>query len=304
MRDVSHPDAPVAAHDRHAWRMGRLPSLTFVMILAAQIAAPARAEPPPPGAANRAKAAEKPDGDAVVIRVRPRMTMPNQHPIFGVRFEEVAEDQQPEGLKISAVDPGSPAELVGLQKDDILLRIDNQIVCDAAQVAALMEMNRGKSVKLRVLRDGKQRVCPVQIQPRGDNEDLRTSEKNGPPDAPRVDKGRRVGLDGTRVVDVRERVPGLPRGTGVRIQRAATLSHLEAGDIVSRFGDQIVCTAGQLEKLMRIHSADTVTIRFIRDGWPGVKTRTCRIATITACRSRTPSPSVTRKRPSRTSANP
>ena len=101
---------------------------------------------------------------------------------------------------------------------------------------------------------------------RSDNEDLRTPEKDGPPDAPRGDKGRRVGLDGTRVVDVREPVPGLPRGTGVRIQRAAALSHLESGDIVSRFGDQIVCTAGQLEKLMRIHSTDTVTIRFIRDG--------------------------------------
>lgn len=246
--DASPPDEPDAAR----------PAAALVVELG-----DAAGQAPPPAVQGKATARGR--------QARPRMKMPTS--MFGVHFDSVPEEEraandlpQGVGLAIASVDADSPASLVGLEPHDILTRFGDQIVCDAEQVAALVESRRGKTATLTVLRDGKKRVFRVGIMAGGENPDLRTPEIAGPVDRMRDGEGRRVGQTRTRVADVRKNLPGLPRGTGVRIEEPAVRLHLEPGDIISRFDDQIVCTAGQLDTLMRLRGSDTVTIRFIRDG--------------------------------------
>ncbi len=59
------------------------------------------------------------------------------------------------GLVVDSVVPGSPAAKAGIQPYDVLQKVDDQIVFNAAQLTALVHsMKAGDQVKLRVIREG------------------------------------------------------------------------------------------------------------------------------------------------------
>ena len=67
-----------------------------------------------------------------------------------------------EGVLIGEVVPGSPAEQVGLRKGDVIVEIDGQPIRDAEQVQQLVDAaGVGKTLTLRVIRDGQVRIFQV-----------------------------------------------------------------------------------------------------------------------------------------------
>ncbi|PIK91723.1 serine protease [Synechococcus sp. 65AY6Li] len=67
-----------------------------------------------------------------------------------------------EGVLIGEVVPGSPAEQVGLRKGDVIVEIDGQPIRDAEQVQQLVDATGvGKTLTLRVIRDGQVRIFQV-----------------------------------------------------------------------------------------------------------------------------------------------
>jgi serine protease Do len=67
-----------------------------------------------------------------------------------------------EGVLIGEVVPGSPAEQVGLREGDVIVEIDGQPIRDAEQVQQLVDAaGVGKTLTLRVIRDGQVRIFQV-----------------------------------------------------------------------------------------------------------------------------------------------
>jgi serine protease Do len=69
-----------------------------------------------------------------------------------------------EGLLVISVDPGSPAEVAGIQPYDVILEVDGQRTPDSATASALLRSRLpGDSVRLRVLRDGGERTIEMTL---------------------------------------------------------------------------------------------------------------------------------------------
>jgi serine protease Do len=69
-----------------------------------------------------------------------------------------------EGLLVISVDPGSPAEVSGVQPYDVILEIDGQRTPDSATASALLRSRLpGDTVGLRVLRDGREREITMTL---------------------------------------------------------------------------------------------------------------------------------------------
>jgi serine protease Do len=67
-----------------------------------------------------------------------------------------------EGVLIEEVVPGSPAEQVGLREGDVIVEIDGRPIRDAEQVQQLVDAaGVGKTLTLRVIRDGQVRIFQV-----------------------------------------------------------------------------------------------------------------------------------------------
>ena len=73
------------------------------------------------------------------------------------------------GLLVDAVEPGSPAA-AGLKRFDILTRFNDQIVCNADQLATLLKLRKPGAVPLTILRGGRERKIQV-ILPQADPAD-------------------------------------------------------------------------------------------------------------------------------------
>lgn len=82
------------------------------------------------------------------------------------------------GLLIDAVSPGSPAARGGLERFDVLHKFDDQLVCAAEQLTALVEAaGKDKEVALTLLRGGRQQVVTVTLGER----EVAVAAAGGPP---------------------------------------------------------------------------------------------------------------------------
>jgi hypothetical protein len=68
------------------------------------------------------------------------------------------------GLLIDYVEPNSPAEAAGLQPFDLIVKLNEQIVVNAHQLAVLVRtFDPGAKVTLKVIREGKERALDVTL---------------------------------------------------------------------------------------------------------------------------------------------
>jgi len=69
-----------------------------------------------------------------------------------------------EGLVIEFVSSNSPAAAVGLQKNDVLVRLDGQMLVDSIQLRKLVRMHaEGETVKIEYYRAGKQETASAKL---------------------------------------------------------------------------------------------------------------------------------------------
>ncbi|MDV6333190.1 Do family serine endopeptidase [Asticcacaulis sp. 201] len=95
-----------------------------------------------------------------------------QRPWLGAKGDTVTSDiarslgmQRPEGVLVSDVYAGSPADQAGLQTGDVILRIDGQPVNDSASLRYRIDlMSVGQTVTLDTLRSGKPVSLKVKAQ--------------------------------------------------------------------------------------------------------------------------------------------
>ena len=90
---------------------------------------------------------------------------------LGVAPEEIPEEVRAQlplepgtGLVVRSVIPGGPAEKAGLQKNDVLVKLDDQLLTNASQLRTLVAAKKeGDTVKLTYFRRGQQAALDVKL---------------------------------------------------------------------------------------------------------------------------------------------
>ncbi len=144
------------------------------------------------------------------------------------------------GLSVEMVAPGSPAEKAGLKKDDVIAKLNDQVMVNQEQLAALVQATKpGQKVKLQLLRD----EAPVEVEAEVGSrpaefagngvspgpgaawvdpadEDLdkffHDFDPRGPADPDRIDK--QIQRMRERMEAMQKRLQNPPGGNGVRMQ--------------------------------------------------------------------------------------
>lgn len=169
------------------------------------------------------------------------------------------------GALIADVAEDSPAAKAGLQAGDVILSVDGEDVDQSSKLPRLIgKVSPGETVKLEVLRNGKQMTQKVTV---GDwpEEELQQASDNGAQD-PQTrlgvavrdlsnDELTRLGLDhGVRIVQVD------PAG-------AAADAGIQSGDIIVSLDQKPVESASQLAQTIEsVKQNRAVPVRLYRDG--------------------------------------
>jgi len=151
---------------------------------------PPKAETPPRRPFDDAEAGNEPRGGGVDHRPAERARPASSPRRLGTTFAPVPaalreQIDLPEGvgLLLDSVEPGSSAAAAGLKRFDILTRFNDQIVCNADQLATLLKLRKPGPVPLTILRGGRERKIQV-ILPQADPADEQAPLAEAPGPAP------------------------------------------------------------------------------------------------------------------------
>jgi len=190
-----------------------------------------------------------------------------------------------EGVSISGVKDGSPAEKAGLSEGDKIVEVDSKKVEDSADIRrALKSLEPGDAIQIVVMRDGKKKTLTATL---GEAPELRWQGRGFPGWAPGADfdegmryfrefhmGGSRTYL-GVRVQGMTEELRAYfkaPRGRGVLVSRVeegtpAAKAGLKAGDVIVAVDGKGIAGRSDIgEALGDREPGDRVAVKVIRDG--------------------------------------
>ena len=87
-------------------------------------------------------------------------------PTFGAHFIKLKSDSDPksvQGVQVIAVIKGSPAENAGVQKNDSITSVSGKLVKNPDDLINAIKKNKGKSIELGYIRNGKQSEVSVKL---------------------------------------------------------------------------------------------------------------------------------------------
>ncbi|MFZ4436942.1 MAG: PDZ domain-containing protein, partial [Syntrophales bacterium] len=74
---------------------------------------------------------------------------------------------RPGGVFVISLIPGTPADAAGLQRGDVILRVDGRKIQDSASFAKILKTKGGSSIDLVILRFGVRKTVNVKMAPSG-----------------------------------------------------------------------------------------------------------------------------------------
>jgi serine protease Do len=174
------------------------------------------------------------------------------------------------GALIAQVEPGSPAAKAGLQQGDVIQQVNGQAVDDArALTLKISQMAPGSTVKLTVLRNGKQQEISATL---GEMPGQKAVAENG---AKQPDSGEATGLSGVEVdnltPDIAQqlKLPASTQGvvvTDVSDGTPASDAGLQRGDVIQEVNHQPVRNVGDLNRALRQAGGKQVLLLVNRGG--------------------------------------
>ena len=87
-------------------------------------------------------------------------------PTFGAHFIKLKSDSDPksvQGVQVIAVIKGSPAENAGVQKNDSITSVSGKLVENPDDLINAIKKNKGKSIEIGYIRNGKQSKVSVKL---------------------------------------------------------------------------------------------------------------------------------------------
>jgi serine protease Do len=202
-----------------------------------------------------------------------------------------------QGARVASVEPGSPAEKGGVQKDDVIVRFNGEAVRSASQLSRLVrETPAGRKVSLELYRGGVvQKVAATLAERKGARREL--VFEGGPealalPHVPEIpeppvfrwrgeggrplmwlgERPRRLGLEYQEIREQLARYFKLPGDRGVLVTSVessgpAEKAGIKAGDVlVSVAGAKIDSAEALGSAVRKIDPGQEVAITLLRDG--------------------------------------
>lgn len=170
------------------------------------------------------------------------------------------------GALINDVAKGSPSEKAGLKRGDVIVGIDGQTVNNSASMRFLIsEAMPGSTVRVRVIRDGRERVIPVVIG------DLAAAQV---PEHQILIKDNRF-LEGATVADLspatRETMEIDPKIQGVIVidvanNSAAARTGLKPGDVILSINNRNTRNLDEFRKVVDAVKGIKMSISIYREG--------------------------------------
>ncbi len=159
---------------------------------------------------------------------------------------------EPEGALVADVSADSPAQRAGLKSGDVIVAVDGNQVGESNQLRMDVSMMKpGRTVRLKVFREGQTREVTAQIGEMPGQKLERASNESGASDS--------SVLDGVSVEDLTPRdasEAGLPPNThGVIVTQvdpasAAAAAGLKEGDVIQEVNHHAVLNSGQLANVL------------------------------------------------------
>jgi serine protease Do len=155
-----------------------------------------------------------------------------------------------EGALVTQVESGSPAEKAGLKVGDVITELDGQKVSDASQLQIEVGQKQpGSSIRLQVLRDGKNVSVPVTLEEMGsrDHQGKEAVRSNGKP---------RWGLGLTDMTpELREQLQASGDVHGAVVEQvqpgsSADNAGLQRGDVIAEVNRHPVQSAADVQKAL------------------------------------------------------
>jgi len=179
-------------------------------------------------------------------------------------------DPEQPGAFIAEVFPGDPADLAGLEVEDVVLRIGDETIADAddlIRVVALLGV--GTQVEFDVLRDGETLTFDVTLSERPSEQNLVGYEGQVPSDT--SDAAGALGLEVGRITSVVARHLGLNSTDGVVIMEVVAGSRADEaglleGDVILGIDGQSIESVEQWDSAVAELEDSQVTLTLYRDG--------------------------------------
>jgi serine protease Do len=164
------------------------------------------------------------------------------------------------GALISGVEKGSPAEKAGLQKYDVVIEVNGEKVKDSNDLKLkIADIEPGKKVDIKVVRDGKEQVFSVAV------EELDPAEAKVEAKSSDKDLG----------FSVQELTPSLARRYGLETQEGLLITQvrryseadrkgLDSGDIILEVNRKKVASVEELERMMDKFESGQAIILLVR----------------------------------------
>jgi len=211
---------------------------------------------------------------------------------LGVSIADVTPDRARElkmkeetGAEINAVMPGSPAEGAGLQKEDVIVEYQGTRIEGAMQLTRMVrETPPGRTVTLKVLRDGEARTLRVKVTEHDGEEHERMFRRRieiPPIEIPEIDMPEIPQLEGipssfrlgVSVEDLNEQLGdffGVKDGDGVLVRSVkkgspADGAGLRAGDVITKVDGEKISDSADLRSALRGHRGRSFPLTIVRD---------------------------------------
>ena len=194
---------------------------------------------------------------------------------LGVSIGQITEDVKKllkltskKGALVSSVEPDTPAEKAGLKRYDVITEVNGQPVKDPNDLKfKIAEIKPGTKVKIKVIRDGKEKILTATIA------ELKTEEEKEPSTA----SGQDLGISVTPLSPRLARRYGYTTTEGLLITKVTPYSEaarkgIEPGDIILEVNRKKVTSLRDLENILKkVKSGDAIILYIRREGDLGVQ---------------------------------
>jgi serine protease Do len=175
------------------------------------------------------------------------------------------------GALVSDVQPGSPAERAGLQRQDVIRSVDGRAIMESSDLPPVIgAMAPGTRVQLEVMRDGKPRTVSVTLGALDERTAAGGQDGDGLPQAPSAASSNPLGIVGEDLQPQQRTRLGLQPGEGVLVAgvdgAAAREAGLRRGDVILAVGRTDVASAAALDARLRAAGAGKPVMLLVRRG--------------------------------------